>query len=106
MAADPSLDIDTLIVASAAVAFSVWTGISSNRTRRDQVKMNREKAEDEAFVRVQTMYTTALKTQEDQLTVANNRIAEQNRKIHELEEENMRLRGERYGHLKGGTEPA
>jgi septal ring factor EnvC (AmiA/AmiB activator) len=82
---DPSLDLDTIIVASAAVLFSAGAWISSNRARREQTRLNREKAESEAFIRIETMYTTALATLESQLKVANSRISEQNRKIHDLE---------------------
>jgi TolA-binding protein len=92
---DPSLDIDMLIVAGVAGLFSAGAMISSirarreqTRLRREQTRLDREKTEDEVFVRIQTMYTTALKTQESQLTIANDRIAEQNKKIHELEMQN------------------
>jgi predicted RNase H-like nuclease (RuvC/YqgF family) len=106
-AGDPSLDVDTLIVAGAAVAFSIWTGIASYRSRREQAKAAREKVEEEAFLRVQTMYTNALEIQGKELKTNQDRIAELNRRIHELEEDIWRLRtsgGERHGYPRRGTD--
>jgi TolA-binding protein len=93
--ADSSLDFDMLVVSGVAVLFSLGAWISSTRARREQAKLTREQKEDEAFVRIQGMYTNALKIQEEQLTIANARIAEQNKKIHDLETliDTLRIRG-------------
>ncbi len=81
-----SLTIDSIIVALVAGLFSIAAWISATRARREQTQLTREQTEAEAYGRAQGIYTTALKTLEDQLKAANDRIAEQNRRIHDLEE--------------------
>jgi TolA-binding protein len=85
--ADSSLDFDMIIVSGVAVLFSLGAWISSTRARREQTKLNRERIEEEAFVRIQGMYTSLMTIQEEQLKTANSRIAEQNKRIHDLEEQ-------------------
>jgi hypothetical protein len=92
VSADPSVDVDTLIVAGVASLMSIGAWISSHRSRREQTKLNRERIEEEAFVRIQGMYTSLMSIQEEQLKIANARIIEQNKKIHDLEQLNDTLR--------------
>ena len=52
-----NVDLGNLIITGLAVFVSIWAWLSSNRTKREQAKLNREKQEYEAFLRIQDMYT-------------------------------------------------
>ncbi len=80
-----------IIISAVATLFAGGAWISANRTRREQARTAREKEEDEVYIRIQAVYDRTVKTLEEQLVVANNRIAEQNNKIQALEETILRL---------------
>lgn len=83
---ETSLTIDSIIVAVVSVLFSLAAWTSATKAKGQQSHLRREEMEAQAFVRAQGIYTTALKTLEDQLNTANHRIEVQNAKIHDLED--------------------
>lgn len=88
-----NVDLGNWIIAGFAAFVSIWAWLSSNRTKREQAKQNREKQEYEAFLRIQEMYRNALTVQQAELAAARLQITAKDDRIRHLED---RLNGRPY----------
>jgi hypothetical protein len=71
-----SFAIDVVIVTIVSGLFAIGAWISSNRAKRQETRLAREKQEAEAWIRAQEIYQKAIATQTQQLEQANRRIIE------------------------------